>query len=48
MARWLNMPLTPVTVNKFSNNETNVVVDDSVRENDVFVLQTAGMCLRRF
>ncbi|KAI0314503.1 phosphoribosyl pyrophosphokinase [Amylostereum chailletii] len=36
----LGMPLTPCTVKKFSNGEVNVKISQSVRDEDVFILQT--------
>ena len=36
----LNVPLVPVTVRKFSNGETNVKIAESVRDEDVFILQS--------
>ena len=36
----LNVPLVPVTVKKFSNGETNVKISESVRDEDVFILQS--------
>ncbi|KAI4524918.1 phosphoribosyl pyrophosphokinase [Schizophyllum commune Loenen D] len=36
----LNMPLVPCTVKKFSNGEINVKISESVRDEDVFILQT--------
>lgn len=35
------MPLVPVTVRKFSNGETNVKISESVRDEDVFIIQSA-------
>ena len=35
------MNLTPTTVKKFSNGETSVRIHESVRDEDVFILQTA-------
>lgn len=34
------MTLTPCTVKKFSDNETSVSIGESVREEDVFIIQT--------
>lgn len=34
------MPLVPCTVKKFSNGETNVKISESVREEDVFIIQS--------
>jgi ribose-phosphate pyrophosphokinase len=36
----LGIPLTECTVKKFSDNETSVQIGESVREEDVFILQT--------
>ncbi|BGP21692.1 ribose phosphate diphosphokinase subunit prs4 [Rhodotorula toruloides] len=36
----LGIPLTPCTVKKFSDNETSVQIGESVREEDVFIIQT--------
>ena len=36
----LNIPLVPCTVKKFSNGEINVKISESVRDEDVFILQT--------
>jgi len=36
----LNIPLTPCVVEKFSNGEINVKIRESVRDEDVFILQT--------
>ncbi|KZV70796.1 phosphoribosyl pyrophosphokinase [Peniophora sp. CONT] len=38
----LGAPLTPCTVTKFSNGETNVKISESVRDEDVFILQTSS------
>jgi ribose-phosphate pyrophosphokinase len=38
----LGQPLTPCTVKKFSNGEVNAVISESVRDEDVFILQTAS------
>lgn len=40
VAERLNVPLVPVTVKKFSNGETNVSISESVREEDVFIIQS--------
>ncbi|KAF9009568.1 phosphoribosyltransferase-like protein [Cyathus striatus] len=40
VAERLNVPLVPTTVKKFSNGETNVKISESVREEDVFIIQT--------
>jgi len=37
----LNVPLVPCNVKKFSNGETSVKVFESVRDEDVFIIQTA-------
>ncbi|KAI0263744.1 phosphoribosyl pyrophosphokinase [Gloeopeniophorella convolvens] len=37
----LGTPLTPCTVTKFSNGEINVKISESVRDEDVFILQSA-------
>jgi ribose-phosphate pyrophosphokinase len=36
----LSIPLTPCTVVKFSNGEINVKISESVRDTDVFILQS--------
>jgi len=36
----LNVPLVPVTVKKFSNGEINVKISESVRDEDVFIIQS--------
>jgi len=36
----LNVPLVPCTVKKFSNGETNVRIAESVRDEDVFIIQS--------
>ncbi|KAF9071078.1 phosphoribosyltransferase-like protein [Rhodocollybia butyracea] len=36
----LNVPLVPCTVKKFSNGETNVKISESVRDEDVFIIQS--------
>ncbi|KAI0078964.1 phosphoribosyl pyrophosphokinase [Panus rudis PR-1116 ss-1] len=36
----LNVPLTPCTVKKFSNGEINVKIAESIREEDVFIIQS--------
>jgi ribose-phosphate pyrophosphokinase len=38
----LNIPLTPCTIGKFSNGETSVKIAESVRDTDVFILQSAA------
>ncbi|TFL01112.1 phosphoribosyltransferase-like protein [Pterulicium gracile] len=40
VAERLGMPLVPCTVKKFSNGETNVKISESVREEDVFIIQS--------
>ncbi len=39
----LNIALTPCVVKKFSNGETSVKIGESVREEDVFIIQS-GSC----
>ncbi|KAI0291402.1 phosphoribosyl pyrophosphokinase [Russula brevipes] len=41
VAERLSTPLTPCTVTKFSNGEINVKITESVRDEDVFILQSA-------
>ncbi|GBE82799.1 phosphoribosyl pyrophosphokinase [Sparassis latifolia] len=36
----LNVPMTPCTVKKFSNGEINVKISESVRDEDVFIIQS--------
>lgn len=36
----LNQPLVPVTLGKFSNKETSVTISESVRESDVYIIQS--------
>ncbi|KAI0713627.1 phosphoribosyl pyrophosphokinase [Earliella scabrosa] len=36
----LNVPLTPCVVKKFSNGEINVKIAESVRDEDVYIIQT--------
>ncbi|KAF7360726.1 hypothetical protein MVEN_00804500 [Mycena venus] len=36
----LNVPLVPCTVKKFSNGEINIKISESVRDEDVFILQS--------
>ncbi|KAG6888062.1 hypothetical protein C0992_009753, partial [Termitomyces sp. T32_za158] len=36
----LNVPLLPVTVKNFSNGEINVKISESVRDEDVFIIQS--------
>lgn len=38
--RRLNVLLTPCTVKKFSNGEINVKISESIRDEDVFILQS--------
>ncbi|KAI0792685.1 phosphoribosyl pyrophosphokinase [Abortiporus biennis] len=40
VAERLNVPLTPCTVKKFSNGEINVKISESIREEDVFIIQS--------
>jgi len=40
VAERLNVPLTPCTVKKFSNGEINVKIAESIREEDVFIIQS--------
>ncbi|GAA5984034.1 hypothetical protein JCM11641_005574 [Rhodosporidiobolus odoratus] len=40
VAQRLGISVTPCTVQKFSDNETGVQISESVREEDVFILQT--------
>ncbi|EPQ50598.1 phosphoribosyl pyrophosphokinase [Gloeophyllum trabeum ATCC 11539] len=40
VAERLNTPLTPCTVRKFSNGEIDVKIFESVRDEDVFILQS--------
>ncbi|KAI0927879.1 Ribose-phosphate pyrophosphokinase 2 [Taiwanofungus camphoratus] len=40
VAERLNVPLTPCTVKKFSNGEINVKISESVRDEDVFIIQS--------
>ncbi|TDL20229.1 phosphoribosyl pyrophosphokinase [Rickenella mellea] len=42
VAERLNIPLTPCIVKKFSNGETNVKIGESVRDEDVFILQSGS------
>ncbi|KAI0046924.1 phosphoribosyl pyrophosphokinase [Auriscalpium vulgare] len=39
-SRRLGMPLTPCTVKNFSNGEINVKISESVRDEDVFIIQS--------
>ncbi|KAH9992481.1 phosphoribosyl pyrophosphokinase [Russula vinacea] len=41
VAERLGTPLLPCTVTKFSNGEVNVKISESVRDEDVFILQSA-------
>ncbi|KAF9063714.1 phosphoribosyltransferase-like protein [Rhodocollybia butyracea] len=41
VAERLNVPLVPCTVKKFSNGELNVKISESVREEDVFIIQSS-------
>ncbi|KAF8265320.1 phosphoribosyltransferase-like protein [Lactarius quietus] len=41
VAERLGIQLTPCTVSKFSNGEVNVKITESVRDEDVFILQSA-------
>ncbi|EIM82397.1 phosphoribosyl pyrophosphokinase [Stereum hirsutum FP-91666 SS1] len=41
VAERLNIPLTPCTVVKFSNGEVNVKISESVRDEDVFIIQSS-------
>ena len=38
----LNVPLTPCTVKKFSNGEINVKIAESIRDEDVFIIQSGS------
>jgi len=40
VAERLNVPLVPVTAKKFSNGEVNVKISESVRDEDVFIIQS--------
>ncbi|KAF8894832.1 phosphoribosyltransferase-like protein [Infundibulicybe gibba] len=40
VAERLNVPLVPTTVKKFSNGEINVKISESVRDEDVFIIQS--------
>ncbi|KAG6819802.1 hypothetical protein H0H93_008497 [Arthromyces matolae] len=40
VAERLNVPLVPVTVKSFSNGEINVKISESVRDEDVFIIQS--------
>ncbi|KAK7057653.1 phosphoribosyltransferase-like protein [Favolaschia claudopus] len=40
VAERLNVPLVPCTVKNFSNGEINVKISESVRDEDVFILQS--------
>ncbi|KAH6919224.1 ribose-phosphate pyrophosphokinase 2 [Coprinopsis sp. MPI-PUGE-AT-0042] len=41
VAERLNVPLVPCTVKTFSNGEINVKISESVRDEDVFIIQSA-------
>ncbi|KAH8917841.1 phosphoribosyl pyrophosphokinase [Atractiella rhizophila] len=40
IAQRLGIPLTRCTVKKFSDNETNVAIHESVRDADIYIIQT--------
>ncbi|KAK0226400.1 phosphoribosyltransferase-like protein [Armillaria fumosa] len=40
VAERLNLPLVPCTVKNFSNGEVNVKISESVRDEDVFIIQS--------
>jgi len=40
VAERLGVPLTPCTVKKFSNGEINVKISESIRDEDVFIIQS--------
>jgi len=40
VAERLGVPLVPCTVKKFSNGETSVTISESIREEDVFIIQS--------
>jgi ribose-phosphate pyrophosphokinase len=42
IAKRLNLPLTPVEVKKFMNGEIYVRIGESVRGDDIFIIQTMG------
>ncbi|KLO19626.1 phosphoribosyl pyrophosphokinase [Schizopora paradoxa] len=42
VAERLNIALTPCVVKKFSNGETSVKISESVREEDVFIIQSGS------
>jgi len=42
VAERLNIPLTPCAVDKFSNGEISVKIRESIRDEDVFILQTGS------
>ena len=42
MAPRLNLTLTPCTVKKFSNGEINVKIAESIRDEDVFIIQSGS------
>ncbi|TFK22660.1 ribose-phosphate pyrophosphokinase 2 [Coprinopsis marcescibilis] len=42
VAERLNVPLVPTTVKPFSNGEVNVKISESVRDEDVFIIQSGA------
>jgi len=42
VAERLNVALTPCTVKKFSNGEINVKISESIRDEDVFIIQSGS------
>ncbi|KAK0502630.1 phosphoribosyltransferase-like protein [Armillaria luteobubalina] len=42
VAERLNVPLVPCTVKKFSNGEINLKISESVRDEDVFIIQSGA------
>ncbi|KAJ3979273.1 phosphoribosyltransferase-like protein [Lentinula detonsa] len=38
VTNWLNVPLVPCTIKKFSNGEINVEISESVQDEDVFII----------
>jgi len=42
VAERLNVPLTPCSVKKFSNGEINVKIFESIRDEDVFIIQSGS------
>ena len=42
VAKKAGVKLGDVTLGKFANNETNVVINEVVRGQNIFILQTAG------